>query len=208
RPGLRPCGRAGGSAPPPSARRSGGAPGRGRESLRAGLCNLAGHDRGQLVGGVRGGDRGDLRVVVGGRHLDDVRRDQVAGRQAAQDLQQFAGGHAARLGRAGAGGVRRVEAVDVDGDVQRAVADALAELVGDLVGAAPVDVGGGDDAEAHLLVVGEVLLAVQRAADADVGQGGGVEDALLYGPAERGAVGVLGAEVGVPGVQVRVEVEQ
>src|SRR5690606_15446392 len=141
-------------------------------------------------------------------HLDDVRRDQVAGRRAAQDLQQLAGGHAARLGRAGAGGVRRVEAVDVDGDVQRAVADALAELVGDLVGAAPVDVGGGDDAEAHLLVVGEVLLAVQRAADADVGQGGGVEDALLYGPAERGAVGVLGAEVGVPGVQVRVEVEQ
>ena len=54
----------------------------------------------------------------------------------------------------------------------------------------------------------EVLLAVQRAAGADVGEGLGVEDALLDGPAERGAVGVLGAEVGVPGVEVRVEVEQ
>ena len=36
----------------------------------------------------------------------------------------------------------------------------------------------------------------------------GVDDALLDGAAERGAVGVLGAEVGVPGVQVRVEVHQ
>ena len=80
---------------------------------------------------------GDLGVIVRGRHLDDVGGDQVAGGQAAQDLQQLAGGHAARLGRAGAGRVRRVEAVDVDGDVQRAVADALAQLVGDLVGAAP-----------------------------------------------------------------------
>lgn len=41
-----------------------------------------------------------------------------------------------------------------------------------------------------------------------MGEGGGVEDAFLDGAAERGAVGVLGAEVGVPGVQVGVEVEQ
>ena len=37
---------------------------------------------------------------------------------------------------------------------------------------------------------------------------GGVEDALLDRAAERRAVGVLGAEVGVPGVEVRVEVQQ
>lgn len=104
--------------------------------------------------------------------------------------------------------MRRVQDVDVDGDVQRAVADALAQLVGDLVDTAAHDVGGGDDAEAHLGVVVEVLLAVQRTAGADVGERGRVEDALLDGPAERRAVGVLGAEVGVPRVEVGVEVEQ
>ena len=87
-------------------------------------------------------------------------------------------------------------------------ADPLAELLGDLVDAAAHDVRGGDDAEAHLLVVVEVLLAVERAAGADVGERRGVEDALLDGPAEGRAVRVLGAEVGVPGVEVRVEVQQ
>ena len=48
---------------------------------------------------------------------------------------------------------------------------------------------------------------VQRAADADVQAVLGVEQALLAGPAERGAVGERGAEVGVPGVQVGVEVQ-
>ena len=58
------------------------------------------------------------------------------------------------------------------------------------------------------LVVLEVLLAVQRAPGSDVAERLGVDDALLDRAPERGAVGVLGAEVGVPGVQVRVEVDQ
>ncbi|EKX65196.1 hypothetical protein STRIP9103_05218, partial [Streptomyces ipomoeae 91-03] len=49
---------------------------------------------------------------------------------------------------------------------------------------------------------------VQRAARAHVREGRGVEDALLRRPPERRAVRVLGAEVRVPGVEMRVEVEQ
>ena len=53
----------------------------------------------------------------------------------------------------------------------------------------------------------EVGGRVQRTADADVQAVLRVEQALLAGPAERGAVGERGAEVGVPGVEVGVEVQ-
>src|SRR6478736_3349037 len=164
--------------------------------------------RHQVVGHVRGCDAGDLGVVVGGRDLDDVRANDVQTTEAAQDLQQLAARHAARLGRAGARRVRRVQHVDVDGDVDRPVAQPLAQLVDDLADALVVDVRRGDDAEAETPVVLEVLLAVQRSPGSDVAERLGVDDALLDRAPERGAVGVLGAEVGVPGVQVRVEVDQ
>ena len=51
------------------------------------------------------------------------------------------------------------------------------------------------------------LLAVQRAPGPHVAQRFGVDDALLDRAPERGAVGVLSTEVGVPGVQVRVKVD-
>ena len=73
----------------------------------------------------------------------------------------------------------------------------------------PVDleVVGADHLEAEHTVVAQVSRRVQRAADADVQAVLGVEQALLAGPAERRAVGERGAEVGVPGVQVGVEVQ-
>ncbi len=70
-----------------------------------------------------------------------------------------------------------------------------------------LDLGGRDHPEADLGVPDQVLGVVQRAADADVQAAFGVEEALLEGTAERGAVRVGGAEVGVPGVQVGVEVD-
>ena len=151
---------------------------------------------------------GDLGVVVGRGDLDDVAADHVRPAQPAQDLEHLPAGHAAGLGGPGAGGVGRVQHVDVQRDVERAVADALAQVRDDGVHPQPHDVGGGDDAEAEAGVVVEVLGAVERPAGADVAHGVRVEQALLERPAEGGAVGVLGAEVGVPGVQVGVEVQQ
>ena len=114
--------------------RRGGIPGRapGRHS-RSGaeavpLDGVVRQQGDQLVGDVAGGDAGDLGVVVGRGDLDDVGADEVQAAEAAQDLQQFAAGDAAGLRGAGAGGVGGVEHVDVDGDVERAVADPVAEL--------------------------------------------------------------------------------
>src|SRR6185437_5056395 len=70
-----------------------------------------------------------------------------------------------------------------------------------------LDLGGRDHAEADVDVPHQILHIVERAANADVQAGAGVEQAFLERAAERGAVRVSGAEVGVPGVQVRVEVD-
>src|SRR5262249_20874332 len=91
-------------------------------------------------------------------------------------------------------------------DVDRAVADAVADALDHAGDADLVDVGGGDDLEAELGILGQVRGGVQGAADANVQAAGPVQQALLGGAAERGAVRRGGAEVGVPGVQVRVEV--
>ena len=67
---------------------------------------------------VRGVDR-ELGVVVGGGHLDHVDAgDVVLVAELAHHPQQVRGGDAAGFGGAGAGRVRRVEHVDVDGDIQ------------------------------------------------------------------------------------------
>src|SRR5699024_10013007 len=53
----------------------------------------------------------------------------------------------------------------------------------------------------------EVLLPVEGSADADVHAGLEIEQTLFAGAEERGAVRVRGTEVGVPGVEVGIEVE-
>jgi hypothetical protein len=77
---------------------------------------------------VRRGDPGDLGVVVGGRDLDDVGADEVEPGERAQRGEQFPAGQPAGLRGAGAGRVRRVEHVDVDGQVDRPVFDAPGDL--------------------------------------------------------------------------------
>ena len=62
--------------------------------------------------------------------------------------------------------------------------------------------------EAHGGVVDQVARTVERAAQADVGAVVREQEPFLPGPAERGAVGEALAEVGVPGVEVGVEVDQ
>src|SRR5690606_9703435 len=112
---------------------------------------------------VRGRHSGDLGVVVGRSHLGDIRTDQIEATESAQDLEQLAARDAAGLGGAGTGSVGRIHDVHIDRDVERAVADAVAELRDDLVDALAEYVAGGDDAEAEATVVLEVALAVERA---------------------------------------------
>ena len=99
--------------------------------------------------------------------------DQAAGRSiAAEHPEQLAAGQPAGLGGARGGGVRRVEHVDVDRDVDRVVADPFPDLVDHPVDPDPLDVAAVHDGEAELGVVEEVLPVVERPADADVGRAG------------------------------------
>jgi hypothetical protein len=71
-----------------------------------------------------------------------------------------------------------------------------------------VHVAGPDGAEAEPGVVGQIGPVVQRATDADVHRVVLDQEFLLEGTAEDGAVRDGRVEVGVPGVQVRVEVDE
>ena len=147
-------------------------------------------------------------MVVGRGDLHDVGAGQPQAGQPAQDELKFPGGQPARLRRAGPRGVRRVEHVDVDAHVHRPVTDPLADPVDGVIHAPPGDVGGRYRGEAELAVVAQVAAGVEAAADADVGGAVQGEDALLGRAPERRAVRVGSAKVGVPGVEVRVEVDQ
>ena len=70
------------------------------------------------------------------------------------------------------------------------------------------DVVGRNNAESHARVVVKVVASIKRAANSDVAEGVGVDDAFLERTPERSAVGVLGTEVRVPSVEVGVEVEE
>src|SRR6202012_4922323 len=113
-----------------------------------------------------------------------------------------------RLGRARGRGKRRVEDVDVDRQVDGTVADLVAQPPGDGRQAGGIDVLAGNDAEAHLGIIAQVPRPVQGPADAHVRAVAGNEQAFLGGAAERRPVGVPGAEVARPRVQVRVEVHE
>ena len=96
---------------PLSGPRAAGRPGRG-------TCRAAGRHPGQrLQHDPVGEERGDLGVVVGRRHLDDVHADDgQLQADPAYGVEQLPRGQAARLRGARAGRVAGVADVDVDGE--------------------------------------------------------------------------------------------
>src|SRR5215472_3472946 len=141
--------------------------GYGRVTAAYGLGGwFAGQEGDQVEDHGRGGDRGDLPVVVGRGDLDHVAADEVDAGQAPQHAQQLPVAQAACLGRPGPGRERRVEDVDVQGQVYRQVLDPPGDGLDRAAHAEIVDVGRPDGPEAEPLVVIEVAAAVDRAADA------------------------------------------
>ena len=104
--------------------------------------------------------------------------------------------------------MRGVEHVDVDGEIQRVLAHPRADALGDRGHALGLQLVAVHHPEPERRVAGQVVAAVERPADADVHRGVVAEQPLLGGAAKRGAVGVGRAEVGIPGIEVRVEVHQ
>lgn len=111
-------------------------------------------------------------------------------------------------GGAGTGGARGVEEVDVEGQEGLGVTDALDDLLDNGLHAQLVGLVGLDDRVAEVGGVGEILGTIEALADADLDGVGGVDQALLGGVIERGAVGVGLAEVLVDGVVVGIEVDE
>src|SRR6516225_2438079 len=92
----------------------------------------AGEQSEELVCQVCGRDAGQLSVVVGGCHLDDLGADKVESLESAQQLQQFAACQAADLRCSRPWRMRGVEHVDVDRHVERVIADRLSQLGDDV----------------------------------------------------------------------------
>ncbi len=144
----------------------------------------------EFVDHVCGRDRGQFSMIVGRCDLDHIGSDDVESVKSAQDELQLPGRKAAGFGCAGAGRVRGVEHIDVDAHVDGPRSDALPYSIYGLVNSSFGDVDGGDGGETELFVIGDVTARVQGTANPDVCGRVELEDALLGGATERGAMGL------------------
>ena len=79
-----------------------------------------------VVGDGRRGNGGNLGDIVRRRDLDDIGADEVESGQSAHDAERLRRGQTACHRRAGARSEGRVEAIDIEGQIDLAGADALA----------------------------------------------------------------------------------
>ena len=145
------------------------------------------------------------RVVLR-RDLDDIAADDVDALQAVQDRLSLARGQASSLRRSGARREGRVEAVDVERDVGRAVADDLSRLFHDALDADPVDIL--DVQDGHPGFVGKPPEDLGRAADADLDRAFGVEHAGEHRLAERAAMVKFGPVDLAHRVAMRIDMDE
>src|SRR5215212_2134365 len=134
--------------------------------------------------------RGNLPHVVVRRDFDQLHADQSFAGNDAQHAEDFARGEPARLRGTGAGGVSRVDAVDVEGKKDRLGASpgVLQSNLTHSIDTPAIDVGHGDDGRVPLAGHRRSGAVARPAADANLHQvgGGGVGD--VRGVEERRAV--------------------
>src|SRR5262245_29869421 len=179
-----------------------------RMIARGGALSAEREEREQLEEKVGGEKAGDLSRAVERRgDLDHVRPHEIEAAESPHQGQRLEGREAAHFRRAGRGRVGRVHGVDVEGAVDRPALELL-EALDRPRGAALLDDLDPDRFEAVFSVEVEVVRSVERPADADLDHAAAVDQFLLDRPSEGGSVEVLGAEVLVPRVRMRVEVDQ
>src|SRR5262249_59470146 len=122
----------------------------------------------EFVADMRGGDAGDLRVVVARRDLDDVRADEVEPGERPHHAEQFAAGQPAGLWRASPWRVRWVEHVDVYRYIHRPVTDAVGDSVDHAGDPKAVGRGRRHRLESESGVIAEVGYSAKRAVNADL----------------------------------------
>src|SRR5215472_17910787 len=147
-------------------------------------------------------------MVVGGSDLNDVSAYQAGPGQGPQDAEYLTRGQAAGLGRPCAWRVSWVQNVDVDREVDGLAGDAVADRGGDAADADAFHVHCRHSLETQFGIFVKVAARIDRPADADVHAVVFQEQALFGRPPKWRAVGERRAEVGVPRVNVGIEVDQ
>src|SRR5207248_11390380 len=109
---------------------------------------------------------------------------------------------------AGTGCKGRVEEVDVEGDEDRPAPGLRPDDLRVPPGTEPTQVLARDQREAEVARHVEILRCIDRPADPGLYGGSRVDESLLGGALERGAVEVLLAEVRVPGVGVCIQLHE
>ena len=160
-----------------------------------------------------GGHAGEFGMVVGRRHLHAIHAHEGQVGEGFEDGEHLVAAQTTGFGGAGAGGKGRVEAVDVE-----------AEIEGGLAGGGPAFPHAGEErlqlalvleaaqvagAEAAAATVVDVIAgeAVAGGADADLGEQFGQHQVFLHRLVHPGAVAAGFTEVVAPGVGVGVEVQ-
>ena len=146
-------------------------------------------------------------MVVGRCNFNHVGADQIQTHKATEYLEQFATRHAACLRCAGARRVRRIHDVDVHRDVERCVANPLMDAPDDPGNADVVQVVRRDDFETKVRISLEVLPVVDWTTGAHVDRSVGRQQPLLERAPEWCSMCEASAEVRVPGIEMRIEVQ-
>ena len=141
------------------------------------------------------------------RNLDQVAADDVEAAERSDELQNLVAGKSADLRRACAGSVGGIDAVDVERHVGRLVLE-CAKMAQHRPHSFFVEFLGGDHADFVFARKIEIVFGIDLAAQANLQDSAVAEKAFLEGAAERRAVRILAAEIFVPEIVVRVELNQ
>src|SRR5699024_270218 len=107
----------------------------------------------ELEADLRGGQRGDLAMIIGRCDLDHIESDKIETLQAAQNAKRLSAGKPAHHRRPGARRIGRVQTVDIEGQVDLSIADSLPDPGDHGVDTMPMDPGSVQDRKAVALVV-------------------------------------------------------
>src|SRR5438128_2447568 len=152
--------------------------------------------------------RGDLARVVLRLHLDQVEPDELDPAQSPDQSQSIPAARSADFGRPGPWGEARIDEIDVEGKKDRTVANAPADFGQHVIYAARQKLLGRDEMKAECPGATPVLGSVQRTADPELDCALRIDQPFFDGTLAPRAVGVPLAPIAVPGVGVRVEIDQ
>src|SRR2546423_2482509 len=155
-----------------------------------------------------GKQRGDLARVVLRLHLDQVEADELDSAEAAHQPQRIAAARSADFRRPGPWGESRVDEIDVEGKKHGTVADPPADFGQHIIDATRQQLLGWNQMKPERPRTAAVLRSVQRTTDPELDGAFRIDQPFLDRTLAPGAMGIALAPVAIPGVGVRVEIDQ